>query len=140
MNDIDYGPIDFVRRLSRESWESLDFDEDVCMFHMLTGLAVEIARDDTDVVDLDDVPELSVSREGTAVKVELKMATRTALDLTDLLIVGLQSGRRLLLGWHDVHRGRLDREGESTSPKREGAPVSYTFSQALDPLELRLLY
>ena len=136
---IDYGPIVFIRRMSRQAFEDLGYDDELLTFILLYG-AVEIPTGSTVSLSLDDVPTIKAKHEAGKAEIELSFATRDPVMERDLFIVGLQSGIRLLLCWHSVHSGSVVREGESTSPRREGAPVKYTVSQALDPLETNLLY
>lgn len=137
---LDFGPIVFVRRMSREEWISHGHDDASLVFNLICGRAVPLLENMTAVIELDDVAELSVKHDGGEAVTELTFATRDVIRDDDLFIVGLQSGKRLLLGWHSVHSGSVVREGESTSPRREGAPVRYTFTQAVDALEVNLLY
>lgn len=128
-------PIVWVRRIPRDAGAlGVSADEALAMASMGAACAVDLSA--SVALELDSVPELSVTEEGNSVKTELTLTTRTAVEPDDLLLVGYDSDPMLLLGWDAVHPGRIERVTESSSPRREGPPVTYVHSSATAPLEV----
>lgn len=98
------------------------------------GMVAEIGAEGAEPLELDSVPELSVTEERGGVSVELTLTTRSDVGADDALLVCYDSAPWLLVGWHPVHHGETVRMSESTGPRREGPPVTYTHRSAVPPI------